>query len=41
MNSTRLAVTAVAVIGCALALAACGASANYNPEAATNPSTNG
>lgn len=41
MNSTQLAAMAVAAIGCALALAACGAGANYNPEAATNPSTNG
>jgi ABC-type glycerol-3-phosphate transport system substrate-binding protein len=34
MHSTRLLVFGVAVLGCALALAACGGSASYDPEAA-------
>ena len=40
MHSTQLLVLGVAVLGCALGLAACGGSANYNPAAATNPNTN-
>ena len=40
MHSTQLLALGVAVLGCALGLAACGGSANYNPAAATNPNTN-
>jgi hypothetical protein len=40
MHITQLMVVGVAVIGCAAAVAACGAGAGYNPAAATNPSTN-
>ncbi len=40
MHITQLMVIGMAAVGCALALAACGASAGYNPAAATNPSTN-
>ncbi len=40
MHSTQLLALGVAVLGCALGLAACGGSANYNPATATNPNTN-
>ena len=40
MHITQLMVIGVAAVGCALALAACGSSAGYNPAAATNPNTN-
>ena len=40
MHSTQVMVFGVLVVGCALALAACGGNANYNPAAATNPSKN-
>lgn len=39
MHISQLMVIGVAAIGCALALAACGASAGYNPAAATNPNS--
>ena len=40
MHITQLMVIGVAAVGCALALAACGGSAGYNPAAATNPNNN-
>ena len=40
MHITQLMVIGVAAVGCALALVACGASAGYNPAAATHPSNN-
>ena len=40
MHITQLMVIGVAAIGCAVAVAACGAGAGFNPAAATNPSTN-
>ena len=41
MHITQLMVIGVAAVGCALALVACGASAGYNPAAATHPNNNG
>jgi len=39
MHISQLMVIGVAAVGCALALAACGSSAGYNPAAATNPNS--
>ncbi len=39
MHISQLMVIGVSAVGCALALAACGSSAGYNPAAATNPNS--
>jgi hypothetical protein len=39
MHISQLMVIGVTAVGCALALAACGGSAGYNPAAATNPNS--
>ena len=41
MHISQLMVIGVAAVGCALALAACGSSAGYNPAAATDPNSTG
>jgi hypothetical protein len=41
MHISQLIVIGVSAVGCALALAACGSSAGYNPVAATNPNSTG